>query len=147
MFWKRKDKTKNFRIKFKDDPTFGEFCMVLDLLGVKLNTLVETPQSAISTINNLDLGELQDLMDLITVKKVNVRNYSLAIASTLVAYVTAAYLANAILVIRAQQLADGIEPGATEGASQALTMIAAIKYKSAKGEISPLLSEMMGGLV
>jgi hypothetical protein len=121
---------KEFNINVKEEPTYGEFVDVLTLLGITEKQFRQDPEAAVAKAKNLDsIDEYQELADLISVDRVNLRDESLSVAQHVVGIATSFFLTESYLSIMSQQLTvkDCMSQLASQGgSSQAAKTLALI---------------------
>jgi len=95
--------TKEFKIDTIDDPTYGQFLDVLNIIGVTEKQFRQDPEKALKQAKNLDFDECQKLLNLVSKKKINLRNHSLDVAKNVVGIAASFFLTESYLSITKQK--------------------------------------------
>jgi hypothetical protein len=136
---------KEFNINVKEEPTYGEFVDVLTLLGITEKQFRQDPEAALRKAKNLDsIDEYQELADLISVDKVNLRDESLSVAQHVVGIATSFFLTESYLCTMARKSTDAdftSQLASRDGSSRAARILGLISLLQHSNQLNTQKSE------
>jgi hypothetical protein len=94
--FRKSERVKKFRLKYKDNPTLGEFLSVLEIMGLTEKEFLEDPEKAVAKSKDLSTDECQALLNIVCEDKVNLRKQPLDVATNLTAVAVSFFLVNAL---------------------------------------------------